>query len=197
MLVYLSRVQNRSETNKFTVTKEGREIVSGNDGGAVYAPGFSMAGEAKRPDGKFEPRSYGSVTYALLKCLLFSGVKVDDPRVQAAVGWLERNYTVDRNPGRESADDPAKAGQEGFYYYLLTMSRAAAEYEKATGREWKPKDLSGQTHEWRKEVAGKLASLQKSDGSWKNDVDRWEEADPVIVTGYALQTLAICQGRLP
>jgi hypothetical protein len=196
---YLARVQNRSETNSFrATTKDGQVVVSGNDGGAVYAPGVSMAGLVKRPDGNFEGRSYGSMTYALMKCLLFSGVPATDPRVQAAVAWLEGHFTVDRNPGRENADDPEKAGKEGYYYYLLTMARAAAEYEKATAKEWKPKDASGKEHAWRQELAAKLASLQRADGSWVNEgADRWEEGDPILVTGYALQTLAICQGRLP
>jgi squalene-hopene/tetraprenyl-beta-curcumene cyclase len=193
---YLARVQNHSETNTYRAkTKEG-EVVSGNDGGGFYAPGVSMAQLVKRPDGSFEARSYGSMTYALLKCLLFAGVKADDERVKAAVAWLERNFTVDRNPGREHENE--KAGREGYYYYLLTMARAASEYEKATGKAWKPKDAAGKEHEWRKELGAKVASLQRADGSWVNEgADRWEEGDPVLVTSYALQTLALCQGRLP
>jgi hypothetical protein len=199
MRVYLDRVQNLSESNTFrTTTKEGQTVVSGDDGGGFYAPGVSMADLVKRADGSFEPKSYGSMTYALLKCLLFAGVPVTDRRVGAAVAWLERNYTVDRNPGRENAEDPEKAGREGYYYYLLTMARAAAEYERATGKPWRPKDASGVEHEWRKDLAGKLASLQREDGSWVNEgADRWEEGDPVLVTSYALQTLALAQGRLP
>ena len=153
------------------------EIVSGNDGGAGYGPGMSKAGLVERADGKFEPRSYGSMTYALLKCLLFAGVKADDPRVDAAVGWISKNFTVDRNPGFESAKDPAKAAQQGYYYYLLTMGRALAEYEKATGKALAVTDAAGKAHDWRREVAAKLVSLQKPDGSWVNPVDRWEEGD--------------------
>jgi squalene-hopene/tetraprenyl-beta-curcumene cyclase len=199
MRVYLDRVQNRSESNTFrTTTKEGETVVAGDDGGGYYAPGVSMAGLAKRADGTLEPKSYGSMTYALLKCLLFAGVPPTDPRVTAAVSWLERHYTVDRNPGREDAADPEKAGREGYYYYLLTMARAAAEYERATGKPWRPRDASGTEREWRKDVASKLASLQQGDGSWVNEgADRWEEGNPVLVTAYALQTLALAQGRLP
>jgi squalene-hopene/tetraprenyl-beta-curcumene cyclase len=136
------------------------------------------------------------MNYALVKCLLFAGVKTDDPRVQAAIAWLERHFTVERNPVREH--DGEKAGREGYYYYLLTMARAAAEYEKATAKPWKPKDASGKEHDWRKELADRLATIQRDDGSWVNEgADRWEEGDPVLVTAYALQTLALCQGRLP
>jgi squalene-hopene/tetraprenyl-beta-curcumene cyclase len=198
---YLAKVQNRSETNTFTsrrkVGEKDVEIVAGNDGGAAYAPGYSMADLAERPDGKYEPRSYGSMTYALLKCLLFAGVKADDPRVVAAVGWLTKNFTVDRNPGFESLKDPETAGQQGYYYYLLTMSRALAEYEKATGKPLAVADATGRPRAWRQEVAARLAELQRADGSWANPNARWEEGMPLICTAYALQTLATCQGRLP
>jgi hypothetical protein len=202
-LVYLGRVQNRSETNAFSLKRADKdlgkevEVVSGNDGGAGYSPGVSKAGLVARPDGRYETRSYGSMTYALLKCLLFAGVKADDPRVEAAVGWIRKGFTVDRNPGFESAADPAKAGAQGYYYYLLTMARALSEYEKASGKPLEVTDAAGKAHAWRREIATKLASLQAKDGSWSNPQDRWEEGSPVLVTAYALQTLALCQGRLP
>ena len=31
----------------------------------------------------------------------------------AALGWISRNFAVDRNPGFETAPDAAKAGQQG------------------------------------------------------------------------------------
>lgn len=197
---YLGRVQNRSETNTAVVKlKEGDkeyEVVAGNDGGAGYAPGRSKAGYVDRADGKREPRSYGSMTYALLKCLLFAGIKADDARVQAAVAWLSKSFTVERNPGFEAAKDPEKAGQQGYFYYLLTMARALSAYEKATGKPLVVTDAAGKTHEWRKAVAAKLVSLQREDGSWQNASERWEEAMPLVATSYAAQTLAVCQGRL-
>jgi len=200
---YLAHVQNRSETNTFSLKRADKdlgkevEVVAGNDGGAGYGPGMSKAGLIARPDGKFEPRSYGSMTYALLKCLLFAGVKADDARVTAAVAWIQKNFAVDKNPGFESAKDPAKASQQGYFYYLLTLGRALAEYEKATGKPLAVTDAAGKAHDWRKEVSAQLVSLQKPDGSWANPVDRWEESDAVLVTAYAIQTLALCQGRLP
>ena len=203
LLAYLDTVQNRSETNKLVVKRKDKdvgaevEIVSGNDGGAGYGPGMSKSGLVKRPDGKYEVRSYGSMTYALLKCFLFAGAKVDDPRVVAAVGWISKNFTVDRNPGFESTEDAAKKGQQGYFYYLLTMSRALAEYEKATGKALAVTDAEGKARDWRREVAAKIVSLQKADGSWVNGNERWDEGNPLLASAYAIQALAICQGRLP
>lgn len=197
---YLGRVQNRSETNTVAVPlKEGgkeQEVVSGNDGGAGYAPGRSKAGYVERADGRLEPRSYGSMTYALLKCLLFAGLKADDPRVVAAVGWISRNFTVERNPGFEAAKDPETAGQQGYFYYLLTMARALAAYEVATGKPLTVTDAAGTPRAWRQEIARRLLALQREDGSWANPMERWEEALPLIATSYAAQALAVCQGRL-
>ncbi len=201
LLTYTSRVQNRSETNTVDVkrTEDGAEVevVSGNDGGAAYAPGVSKAGLSKRSDGKFEPRSYGSMTYALLKCDLFAGLKPGDPRFDSAWGWITRHFTVDRNPGFEQNENPAKAGMQGYYYYLFTMSRALAELERATGKAASVADADGKAHDWRRELVAKLVSLQKPNGSWANDIERWEEANPLLATAYAMQALAYCQGRLP
>jgi squalene-hopene/tetraprenyl-beta-curcumene cyclase len=205
-LEFLARVQNRSETNP--ETHEGQEkpggetlvVVSGNDGGAYYAPrgAMSQVGFAKRADGKYEAASYGSMTYALLGCLLFAGVKADDPRVVAAVGWIQNHFTVDRNPGFEAKEDAAKAGQQGYYYYLRTMARALTEFERVAGRAMQVRDRDGKGHAWRREISERLVSLQRDNGSWANDkAERWEEGNPLLATSYALETLATCQGRLP
>ena len=60
------------------------------------------------------PRSYGSMTYAGLKSMVFAGLKPDDIRVQAATKWLRANYSLDENPG---------LGQAGLYYYYHLMAK--------------------------------------------------------------------------
>ena len=40
-----------------------------------------------------------------------------------------------------------------------------------------------------------LAKLQKPDGSWVNDNDRWMEGEPPLVTGYALMALGHCKAK--
>ena len=204
-LTFLTRVQNHSESNTYVakgeVDGQAVEVVSGNDGGGIYVSGTGngeKAGLVKRPDGKYEAKSYGSMTYALLKCLLFAGVPPDDARVKAAVHWISKHWTLDRNPGFETNPDAAKAGQQGYFYYVYTMSRALATYEKATSKPLAVKDEAGNSHDWRKEMAAKLVGLQKSGGFWVNETaERWDEGNPVLATTYVLQALAICQGRLP
>ena len=120
---FLERCQNRAETNDVVIDDGEVVIVSGDDGGAGYMPGDSKAGFVKLEDGREVPRSYGSMTYALLKSYVLAGLSTDDPRVKAAIGWLQKNYTLDVNPGFEGSDDP-RAAYQGLYYYYLSMARA-------------------------------------------------------------------------
>ncbi len=189
-LVFLQRCQNRSESNDLVLADEGGTIVSGNDGGAAYAPGESKAGFIELPDGKKVPRSYGSMTYALLKGYLFAGLSKDDPRVQAAWNWIKRNYTLDVNPGFEAASDPT-APYQGLFYYFTAMSRALDLFGEET-----IVDAAGVEHAWRAELAGRLIAMQRQDGSWINDnAGRWFEDMPVLATAYAMITLATALPR--
>ena len=183
-LEFLQRCQNRSESNDLEIVRDGVTTRSGEDGGAGYAPGESKAGFIELPDGKQVPRSYGSMTYALLKGYLFAGLAKDDPRVQAAWKWLMRNYTLDVNPGFEASSDPAAAYQ-GLFYYFHTMAKALDLY----GEEHVV-DARGGTHPWRAELAGRIVSMQRQDGSWINDNSpRWYEGNPVLATAYAMSIL--------
>lgn len=149
-----------------------------NDGGFLYSPngpGYSPAGKA--PNGGL--RSYGSMTYAGLKSLLYAGVTADDPRVKAATKWLRMHYTMDENPG---------LGQEGLYYYYSLMAKAldavgSPEFE----------DAAGKKHDWRAELAAALIKRQGEDGSWINSNRRWYEGNPDLATSYALLALSYCR----
>jgi squalene-hopene/tetraprenyl-beta-curcumene cyclase len=189
-LVFLQRCQNRSESNDVSIREGQATIKSGNDGGAGYAPGESKAGFITLADGTKVPRSYGSMTYALLRCYLFAGLTKDDPRVQAAWKWLCENYTLDVNPGFEGGGDPA-APYQGLYYYFHSMGRALQLYGSETLI-----DRAGKEHAWRAELAGRMTAMQRQDGSWKNDNSpRWWEGNPVLATSYALLTLAYALPR--
>ena len=104
-------MQNHSETND--------QPWAGNDGGFIYSPsdgGASPAGEYTGADGKKFLRSYGSMTYAGLKSLIYAGLTKDDSRVKAAWEWISKNWTLDENPGFRLSD-PATAASGMFYYY--------------------------------------------------------------------------------
>lgn len=146
-----------------------------NKGGFVDYPGFSKAGEEILPDGTKIPRAYGSMTCTGLLSFAFFDVKKDDPRVQAAYGWLTRNYTLDENPG---------LGQQGLYYYYYTMAKALTLYGDDG---FVLKD--GRRINWRKAMVLKFINNQKSDGSWINEAAKSLENDPILVTSYVLISL--------
>ena len=167
---FLGQLQNLKSVNTNAYVSDSAD----DAGGFAYTPGAGPA--VTNADGKVTLRSYGSMTYAGLLALIYAQVDANDPRVQAAKDWASRHWTLDENPGM---------GQEGLYYFfnVLTKSLAAAGDETLTLPD-------GRTIAWRAEVARKLIALQKPDGFWVNDANRWWEADPNLVTSYVLLALA-------
>lgn len=149
------------------------------DGGFYYTPaagGQSQAGEAAGGG----LRSYGSMTYAGLKSMIYAGLTKDDPRVQAAMTFIRRNYSLKENPGM---------GQAGLFYYYHTFAKALS-----TAQIDILDDDAGKPHDWREELARHLIATQQPDGSWVNsNSDRWMEGDRQLVTAYALLALAYCR----
>jgi squalene-hopene/tetraprenyl-beta-curcumene cyclase len=169
-LVFVSRCQNLESEHNTTPFAAKVE-----DGGFYYTPaagGSSMAGETDAGG----LRSYGSMTYAGLKSMIFAGVGPDDPRVKAAFDWAQKHYSLAENPGM---------GEAGLYYYYHTFAKAL----DALGAD-QIKDATGAEHDWRSELLGELAKRQRPDGAWVNSTTRWMEGDPNLVTGYALLTLS-------
>ncbi len=183
---FLERCQNRSESNDIHIEDADGVVTAGDDGGGVYFPGDSKAGFVELADGRRVPRSYGSMTYALLKGLVFAGLDRDDPRVQACWHWLADHYTLDVNPGFEHSPDPT-APYQGLFYYFHSMARALTVYGVDT-----IETPDGEVHAWKAELAGRLVAMQsKIDGSWVNEnAARWWEGNPVLATAYAMLTLA-------
>jgi squalene-hopene/tetraprenyl-beta-curcumene cyclase len=174
-LLFVSRCQNLETEHNTTpfATKN-------PDGGFYYTPaagGSSQAGGT--PGGGL--RSYGSMTYAGLKSMIYAGVGPDDPRVQAAVKWIGMHYDLTSNPGM---------GDAGLYYYYHTFAKAldAMGYDEFV-------DQDGNRHDWRAELRTELARRQHADGFWANSNERWLEGDPNLSTGYVLLALAYCKPR--
>lgn len=176
-LVFISRCQNlESEHND---TKFATLV---NDGGFYYEIPVEDLDPSKSPE-RFTPegglRSYGSMTYSGLKSMIYAGLEKDDPRVEAAVDWIQNNYTVSRNPGM---------GTAGLYYYFHTFGASldVAELEKVNVKD-------GESRDWRKDLIAELGRIQEEGGSWSNKDGRWFENDRNLATSFALLALARCR----
>ncbi len=174
-LVFLSRCQNLETANN--TTPHASKV---NDGGFYYTPaagGNSQAGTT--PNGGL--RSYGSMTYAGLKSMIYAGLTPDDPRVKAAIEWITKFYTVEENPG---------LGQQGVYYYYQMFAKALATMDLDV-----VKDGQGKAHDWHKELAKHLFKQQQENGAWLNKNNRWYEENPDLATAYVLISLHYCEPK--
>lgn len=143
-------------------------------GGAAYNHTTPQAGSVTNSSGKVHLRAYGSMTYAAVLSMCHAKLDRGDPRVRQSLEYLAKNWTVDENPGM---------GNQGLYYFFDIMARALS----AAGVE----EVGG--HAWKRELSSKVMSMQKADGSWMNENNRFWEADPVLCTSFAMLTLALCR----
>lgn len=155
---FISRCQNRSESND--------QPWAGNDGG------FSYGADDGKPGGT---HSYGAMTFAGLKSLIFASAGKDDPRVKAAWSWIGKNYSVTEHPGM---------GTQTYYYYLQSAASALEAYGEPTIT-----DAKGATHNWAAEISARLVALQKPDGSWVNSNPKYWEDNALLVTSRAVIAL--------
>lgn len=143
-------------------------------GGAAYNDSTPQGGTATNAQGKVSLKAYGAMTYAAVLSMCSANLDRGDPRVRLALEWMDRFWSVDENPGM---------GSQGLYYFYDIMTRAltAAQVEKVG------------THDWKKEISDKIVSLQRPDGSWFNENNRFWESDPVLCTAFALLALELCR----
>ncbi len=200
-VTFISRTQNLRATNAAAWAQAGPD-----DGGFIYTPangGESFASEAAGegrsgeliPEGAARSlRSYGSMTYAGFKSLLYAGLPRDDVRVRAAYDWIRRHLTFDENPG---------LGLQGLYYYRHAMARAlhAAQQptiepissERTGASDGAEPGNAGPTPpraiNWRAALVDALVRDQREDGSWINAAERWMEGSAPLTTIYAVLAL--------
>ncbi len=181
---FVSLTQNTESTVKrlgadYTLRDEDK-------GGFVYYPGNTKSEElVLKTDGteKTALRSYGSMTYAGLLSFIYADMEPNDPRIAAAMDWLQKNFTLEENPGMDA---------QGLFYYYHTMAKALA----ITGTKTLV-DPSGKKIDWKEALALELMSRQSPEGSWTNTgSNRWMEDNPVLVTGYTLIALERIWGQL-
>lgn len=169
-LIFVSRCQNLETEHNDTPN-----AAKVNDGGFFYSvtAGGQSASGSTREGGL---RSYGSMTYAGLKSMIYAGLGPDDKRVQAAVKWIGNNYTVTENPNM---------GDAGLYYYYNTFAKSLS----VLGQD-EITDADGKKHNWKADLIHELAKRQQRDGSWVNENNKWLEGDANLVTGFALLALS-------
>lgn len=180
-MIFVSRCQNMKSEHNDQPWAQKR-----NDGSFIYTAatgGVTKVADEPLPDGSLP--GYGSMTYAGIKSLIYCGVSKDDPRIKKAYEWIQNNYTVDKNPGM-----PEIRSQWGLYYYYHTMAKSL----DALGLDYVV-DAKGVKHDWRKDITNALAKRQQPDGSFANPTQNWMEADPNLVTGYALMALSYCKPK--
>ncbi len=185
-LAFVRRTQNVADNPEAWAQRGSR------DGGFVYTPangGESFASEAAgegrqgeaMPEGTRSLRSYGSMTYAGFKSLLYAGLSADDPRVRAAWDWIRRHWGFAENPG---------LGQQGRYYYVHAAARALLASNATVVQ---PLDAqgnpSGAPANWRDALVDALLADRAADGSWANATERWMEGERELATIYAVLAL--------
>ncbi|MCA9288729.1 MAG: hypothetical protein KDA05_09110 [Phycisphaerales bacterium] len=195
-LVFLQRTQMHEAVNDAPYAEgstQGGFIYATAESGDEPGVGQSQAGtiEETLDDGTrvSRLRAYGSMTYAAFKTMIYAGLSPDDERVRLALGWIERNYTLDENPG---------IGTEGQYYYYLMFARAleAAGFETIEAEPSVTESGATTTHDWANDLIDALADLQNPDGSFRSVDQRWLENNPVLITAYATIALEHAAGRV-
>lgn len=180
-LVFVSRCQNLKGENN---DRPWAKLI--NDGSFIYTP--ASGGVTKVVDKPLDDGSlpgYGSMTYAGIKSLIYCGVSKDDVRVKTAYAWIQKNYTVEKNPGM-----PEARSQWGMYYYYNTMAKCL----DVLGMDYVV-DAAGTKHDWRKDITLAIAKRQQADGSFSNPSPNWMEANPDLDSGYVLLALSYCKPR--
>ncbi len=178
---FVQRIQNLPEYNDQPWVSDSPR----NLGGFAYHPDNTRAGTYTDEDGVVRFNSFGSMTYAGMLSFIYAEVDRNDPRVRSAADWAIRHWTLEENPG---------TGREGLFYYYNVLSKGLAAYgQNQFIRE------DGDPLNWREDLVEKMVAIQRIEngtgkGYWVNEVGRYWENDPVLVTAYSLLALQMALG---
>ena len=187
---FIARCQGRPGNDYFpegTIVPNGGVVYATSEDASRIGVPQSMANPGQQDpsvdEGRRGPvsglRGYGSMTYAGFKSFLHAGLSREDPRVEAALGWIRGHHTLDRNPGM-----PAGTDQQGLYYYYLVYAQALAAFGEDT-----LELAGGEEVDWRAALTDALGRRQRPDGTWSNPEGRWMEGDPNLATVFAVLAL--------
>lgn len=126
----------------------------------------------------FTARSYGTTTVDGLLAMRAAGVASNDPRIVAAVEWLNAHPQIDAAPGFPSDEVSVAASQGLFYYYATSLAKAMEAFPEAP--------FASRASE----LAAEVVARQRPDGSWANTIPTMREDDPLTATCFALEALA-------
>jgi squalene-hopene/tetraprenyl-beta-curcumene cyclase len=160
---------------KFLARLQTQDASDPDNHGGFHYEGTGERGRPAVRGGKVMLRSYGSMTYAGLESLVYAQADRGDPRVRSAIDWAAHHWTVEENPGNEL---------KGLFYYYCVMAKSLSH---ATGETIPAAD--GTRIDWRRDLALKLASTQRADGSWVNSDGTFWESNPVLATSFAVLAL--------
>lgn len=142
--------------------------------------------------------SYGTATADGLCALLSLGVPCHDPRVQAAIIWLQQHPAVVRVPGFEKTTHSLGWEQGLLFYFYSGIASANQETWRACSSgllDGTPIRLDTTLPEDDPrepiaiQLAGRIVRAQQRNGSWENSSNRMREDDPLIATPFAMAAL--------
>ena len=108
---------------------------------------------------------YGSMTATGLWALRACGASVADAQIQEGIAWVQKYWTLTRNPGANS----------WLYYYLLSLQRFC---------DIPPVQETLAGHAWYAEMSNMMVARQESDGRWQG-----AESD-FLTTCFAVMALS-------
>ncbi|MGV8119565.1 MAG: prenyltransferase/squalene oxidase repeat-containing protein [Candidatus Xenobiia bacterium LiM19] len=164
-----------------------------DDGGFFFIPDDDIQNKAGPAGtdrfGRKRYHSYGSMTADGLRALLRCGLPGDNPRVIAALKWLEWNFSTSMNPGTFNKDNE-ELRNSYYYYYLWAVAHAFQAFQK--------KEILTQYGKvsWPEALSAEILSRQRADDTWINRYTDAKEDDPLVSIPWAVSTLAICRQML-
>lgn len=192
-LQFIQRLHNHPAFNDMVwVSDDERDL-----GGFVYHPEQTRAGTFADADGIIRFRSMHGMTYAGMLSYIYAGVERHDPRVRATANWAARHWNLDANNPISGGDDQHDTfdEREGLFYLYNVLAKGLAVYGQD---EFNPDNRP--PFNWRTQLIERLVSIQRIDadtghGYWVNEVGRYWENDPVLVTAYAALALQMALGN--
>jgi hypothetical protein len=160
-----------------------------DDGGFFFAiddPVRNKAGVAGHDASGERYHSYGSATCDGILGLHASGLKLDHPRMRAAMAWLCRHAAGARHGGEWPT---ARADErDSLIYYNAQALTDALRIASAS-------ELKCWAVEQGNALINDLLVTQDRDGAWTGPCPNSFEDDPLVATSFALRALCQCEAR--